>query len=88
MSVINIHFDGTFNTKVDSKINEYMFELRRTILPDNQVVSSASPLAILSAVPPGQTPSLNELYKNYPLPGEALMFDIIQTTVERTRNFA
>lgn len=86
MSVIQTHFDGTFKTEVNTKLNEHMHELRKRILPDNQIVSSSSPLAILSTVPSGQTPSLNELYKDYPLPGEALLFDIVETTVERTRN--
>lgn len=87
MAVIQLHTDESIKAQVDEELNKYLYELRKNILPDN-LVPTVSPFNILSSVPPGKLPSLGELYKNYPLPGEALLFDLIQTTVDQTREFA
>lgn len=87
MSVIRLN-NGPIKSQIDRKLNEYMFELRRVISSDNHVVSETSPFTILSTAPLGEMPSLHELYKDYPLPGEALLFDIVQTTVDRAREFS
>ncbi|KAI9254957.1 hypothetical protein EDC94DRAFT_231320 [Helicostylum pulchrum] len=66
-----------------SKLDEYMYELSQNIPLDHQVSSSESPFLLLTVSQPGTTPSVTELYQNYPLPGEALMYDIITCTVQK-----
>ena len=66
-----------------NKLKAYVKELSKSISPDHQVLPSASPYTILSMTPSGSTPSIAEFYKNYPLPGEALIFDIVNTTVNQ-----
>lgn len=66
-----------------SKLDEYMYELSQNIPLDHQVSSSESPFLLLTVSQPGTTPSVTELYQNYPLPGEALMYDIITSTVQK-----
>lgn len=78
------HKDDETSNMARGKMREFMRELSKSISPDHQVSLSTSPFSVLSIAPPGSTPPLLELYKNYPLPGEALVFDIINTTVERT----
>lgn len=80
-----IHYKDEETAKMArGKLREYMKELCKNVSPDHQVSPSASPYSVISIVPPGTIPSVTELYKNYPLPGEALVFDIISTTVNRT----
>ncbi|KAG2236553.1 hypothetical protein BDF21DRAFT_428014 [Thamnidium elegans] len=66
-----------------SKLDEYMYELSQNIPLDHQVPPSESPFLLLTVSQPGTTPSVTELYQNYPLPGEALMYDIINSTVQK-----
>ncbi|KAI8640657.1 hypothetical protein BD408DRAFT_369629 [Parasitella parasitica] len=71
------------------KLDEYMYALTKRISPDHQVSLTASPYSMITSAPPGSTPPVTELYKNFPLPGEALVFDIVRTIVEKnTRNSA
>ncbi|CEP18845.1 hypothetical protein [Parasitella parasitica] len=65
------------------KLNEYMYALTTRISPDHQVSLSASPFSMVTSAPAGSMPPVTELYKNFPLPGEALVFDIVRTTVEK-----
>ncbi|KAI8636172.1 hypothetical protein BD408DRAFT_426541 [Parasitella parasitica] len=72
-----------------SKLNDHMYALTKRVSPDHRVSPSASPFSVLTSAPPGPTPPITELYKNYPLPREALIFDIIRTIVEQnTDNLA
>lgn len=67
-----------------AKLNEYMAELSRSVSPDHQVPPQASPYSVIALSPKASTPSVTEMYKNYPLPGEALMYDIIRTVVSKS----
>jgi hypothetical protein len=85
MTLVQIH-DEKMAYAAKSKLNEYMRELSKGISPDHQVSPAASPYSIISVTPPGEIPSITELYKNYPLPGEALMYDIISVSVNQSTN--
>jgi hypothetical protein len=80
MTLIQIKDPGLAEA-AKAKLNEYMTELSKSISPDHQVSLQASPYSIIALSPRGSTPSVTELYKNYPLPGEALMYDVIRTVV-------
>ncbi|KAI9359840.1 hypothetical protein BD770DRAFT_385627 [Pilaira anomala] len=69
-----------------SKLEEYMYELSKSVPIEHQVLPANSPYTLLSLSQPGTTPSVTELYKNYPLPGEALMYDIITSVVQKSTN--
>lgn len=88
MSLLQVP-DETMIKMAKSKLNEYMHALTTRVSPDHQVSPSASPYSMITIAPPGSTPPVTELYKNYPLPGEALVFDVVRTTIEQnTRNLA
>ncbi|KAL9556121.1 hypothetical protein PS6_002525 [Mucor atramentarius] len=79
--------DERIAAMAQSRLNDHMFALTKRVSPDHRVTTSASPFSMLTVAPPGPTPSVTELYKNYPLPREALIFDIVRTIVEQnTRN--
>ncbi|CEP08073.1 hypothetical protein [Parasitella parasitica] len=72
-----------------SKLNDHMHALTKRVSPDHRVSPSASPFSVLTVAPPGPTPPITELYKNYPLPREALIYDVVRTIVEQnTENLA
>lgn len=79
--------DEKLNRVAKAKLNEHMHALTKSIAPDHQVSPSASPYSMLTAAPPGPTPSVTELYKNYPLPREALIFDVVRTIVEQNTEY-
>jgi hypothetical protein len=81
MTLIQVQ-DRRMATAAKLKLDEYMYELSKRIPPEHQVSPAASPFSVLSFAPQGATPSISELYKTYPIPGEALAFDIIRTTVD------
>lgn len=83
MTLIQHEDEGT-SRMAREKLKEFMRELSKSVSPDHQVSLSASPYSVLSIAPPDSMPHVLELYKNYPLPGEALVYDIINTTVDRT----
>lgn len=82
MSLLQVP-DDTMAKMAQQKLSEYMHALTKQVLPDHQVPPSASPYNMISVAPKGSTPPVTELYKNFPLPGEALIFDVVRTTVER-----
>jgi len=82
MSLLQVP-DDTMAKMAQQKLSEYMHALTKRVLPDHQVPSSASPYGMITVAPKGSTPPVTELYKNFPLPGEALVFDIVRTTVDR-----
>lgn len=69
-----------------TKLGEYMGALKKSFPYDHQVSLDASPYSIISISADVNALSVAELYKNYPLPGEALVYDIINTTVNRMVN--
>lgn len=75
--------DERITAMAQSRLNDHMHALTRRVSPDHRVTTSASPFSMLTIAPPGPTPSVTELYKNYPLPREALIFDIVRTIVEQ-----
>ncbi|KAK4519907.1 uncharacterized protein ATC70_010151 [Mucor velutinosus] len=75
--------DEKITAMAQSRLNDHMHALTRRVSPDHRVTTSASPFSMLTVAPPGPTPSVTELYKNYPLPREALIFDIVRTIVEQ-----
>lgn len=75
--------DEKITAMAQSRLNDHMHALTRLVSPDHRVTTSASPFSMLTIAPPGPTPSVTELYKNYPLPREALIFDIVRTVVEQ-----
>jgi hypothetical protein len=89
MTLIQVQ-DEKMATAAKLKLNEYMYELSKLVPPDHQVSPSASPFSVLTLTPQGTTPSISELYKTYAIPGGAMVFDIIRTTVnlniKRDRN--
>ncbi|CAO3656120.1 unnamed protein product [Mucor fragilis] len=82
MSLLQVP-DDAMAKMAQQKLSEYMHVLTKEVLPDHQVPPSASPYCMISFAPKGVTLPVTELYKNFPLPGEALMFDVVRTTVER-----
>ncbi|GAN02163.1 hypothetical protein MAM1_0017d01604 [Mucor ambiguus] len=82
MSLLQVP-DDTMVKMAQQKLSEYMHALTKQVLPDHQVPLSASPYDMITVAPKGSTPPVTELYKNFPLPGEALVFDVVRTTVER-----
>ncbi|CAO3656090.1 unnamed protein product [Mucor fragilis] len=82
MSLLQVP-DDAMAKMAQQKLSEYMHVLTKEVLPDHQVPPSASPYCMITAAPKGVTPPVTELYKNFPLPGEALVFDVVRTTVER-----
>ncbi|KAK4513630.1 RPA43_OB domain-containing protein [Mucor velutinosus] len=75
--------DDAMAKMAQQKLSEYMHALTKQVLPDHQVPPSASPYGMITVAPKGSIPPVTELYKNFPLPGEALVFDVVRTTVER-----
>ncbi|KAI8081892.1 uncharacterized protein B0P05DRAFT_596186 [Gilbertella persicaria] len=69
-----------------AKLREYMYELSIGISEDHQVSPIGSPFTILSLAPPNTAPSMADLYKNYPIPGEAMIYDVLRTVVDRGTN--
>ncbi|KAL9551803.1 hypothetical protein MBANPS3_004074 [Mucor bainieri] len=82
MSLLQVS-DDAMAKMAQQKLSEYMHALTKQVLPDHQVPPSASPYGMITVAPKGSTPPVTELYKNFPLPGEALIFDVVRTTVER-----
>lgn len=81
MTLVQVQ-DESLARAAKMKMKDYMYEVSKRIPPDHQVSPSASPYSIISFDPQRSVPSIIELYKTYPLPGEALAFDIIRSTVE------
>jgi hypothetical protein len=79
--------DEKLNSIAKSKLNEHMHALTKRVAPDHRVSPLASPYSMLTVAPPGPTPSVAELYKNYPLPREALVFDVVRTIVEQNTDY-
>ncbi|KAI8081859.1 uncharacterized protein B0P05DRAFT_63902 [Gilbertella persicaria] len=68
---------------IKARIDLYMNELKLKTSPDHQVTPSTSPYSIVSIAPSNTLPSATELYKHYPLPFEALSFDLIQAATSK-----
>ncbi|RCI05177.1 hypothetical protein CU098_007613 [Rhizopus stolonifer] len=64
--------------QIKAKIRFCMKDLTMHVLPDHQVTPTNSPYSIIAIAPSDKLPSPTELYKHYPLPFEALSFDIVQ----------
>ncbi|KAL9553116.1 hypothetical protein MBANPS3_003424 [Mucor bainieri] len=75
--------DERITAMTQARLNDHMLALTRGVSPDHRVSTSTSPFSMLTVAPPGPTPPVTELYKNYPLPREALIFDIVRTIVEQ-----
>ncbi|KAI8368724.1 hypothetical protein BD560DRAFT_398528 [Blakeslea trispora] len=70
-----------FSCAIQEKLKAFL-DLWKTCNSPNLCVSSDhSPYSIVSIAKPKKLPPATELYKQYPLPFEAMAFDIIQTTI-------
>ncbi|KAI9477795.1 MAG: hypothetical protein EXX96DRAFT_568259 [Benjaminiella poitrasii] len=78
--------DESVSDIAKQKLMEYIYELYGLISPENRITSILSPYTIISIATPNSVPSVSELYKQYPIPAEALMFDLVRTTVEKNAN--
>ncbi|KAI8988511.1 hypothetical protein BDF20DRAFT_953575 [Mycotypha africana] len=76
----------SLSRKAKLKLREHMHALSRVVPAEHQVSPDVSPYSLLTITPPDSAPDVFELYKNYPLPAEALMFDVVRTTVAKNIN--
>ncbi|KAI9265591.1 hypothetical protein BY458DRAFT_476631, partial [Sporodiniella umbellata] len=80
VSIANLK-NKTVSHKTQKRIMEFMDEFKKTISPDHHVSSNTSLLSSVSWTNPEiNIPSL-ELYEHYPLPCEALVYDVVQSSV-------
>ncbi|KAI7891383.1 uncharacterized protein EV154DRAFT_508048 [Mucor mucedo] len=80
MVIIDIK-DEQLAKRAKTRLVEYMGVLKKSILNDHQVSLAVSPYFNRYASADSNATSLPELYKNYPLPASAFIFDIINSTI-------
>ncbi|KAG1474302.1 hypothetical protein G6F56_000439 [Rhizopus delemar] len=78
--------ESTVTLKTKIKIKEYMDEFSNSISPEHHISSKTSPLSSVSWANPEFTLPSQDLYELYPLPAEALIFDVVQTSVTDITN--
>ncbi|CEJ02206.1 hypothetical protein RMCBS344292_16218 [Rhizopus microsporus] len=75
--------DPSVTLSTRKKIEEYMIVFESVAYLDQEVVAHTSPLTLIS---PTSSVSIQELYKNYPLPAQALLFDVVHKTIKDVIN--
>lgn len=75
--------DGELEKTAKLKLGEFMGSLKKSVLHDHHVSLAISPYSHLFISADRNATSVTDLYKNYPIPGEALIYDVINFTVNR-----
>lgn len=82
MVIVDIK-DEKLAKRAKSRLVEYMGILKKNVLNDHQVSLTASPYSNLSISADDNATSLPELYRNYPLPASAFIYDIVNSTINK-----
>lgn len=74
------------DTDIKMKINieEFMKEFKKSVSPDHHAFSHSPLFSRVTSNTTETSTSLHSMYKHYPLPVEALIFDVVHSSVMDT----
>ncbi|CAO3696589.1 unnamed protein product [Rhizopus stolonifer] len=78
--------ESTVTLKTKIRVKEYLDEFNKSISPDHHIPSKTSLLSSVSWTNLEFTLPSQNLYELYPLPSEALLFDVVQASVTDITN--
>ncbi|KAG1453745.1 hypothetical protein G6F55_007973 [Rhizopus delemar] len=73
--------NSVVNLKTKQRIKEFMEEFKKSISPDHHVLTSSLHSSSLSLTTSELAVSAHDVYQNYPLPFEAFIFDMVNSSV-------
>lgn len=73
--------NSVVNLKTKQRIKEFMEEFKKSISPDHHVLTSSLHSSSLSLTSSELAVSAHDVYQNYPLPFEAFIFDMVNSSV-------